>query len=201
MKLILRLFVVSAAGLLILVGCQKKEEKVNEETQVEALVGELGEDEIEGKVISARNISDYAYVELDTGKEKIWIARSRSDVKAGDIIRVTPSQVMKDFESKALDRTFESIIFVATIKVVKRAKAASDDGSGSSTVDETLISDSPAKGSIDKAEGGYTVAEIFEKRDSLESGVVKPYVLFVNILMNDQSPEKGTTKTFDVSPA
>lgn len=64
-----------------------------------------------GKVIETMNAGGYTYVQIDNSGEKTWVAVPESKVDVGQEISFGPGMVMHDFESKALKRKFESIIF------------------------------------------------------------------------------------------
>lgn len=74
-----------------------------------------------GKVLTAINVLDtYIYLEVDPddADENVWIAIPGDiAVKEGDRVRYKDGPVMKDFTSETLKRTFESVMFLATVVV------------------------------------------------------------------------------------
>ena len=68
-------------------------------------------DTVTGTVLEAMNASGYTYMNVDTGKEKIWVAIPATEVKKGDKVTYHQGMVMPDFHSKTLDRSFKKIIF------------------------------------------------------------------------------------------
>jgi hypothetical protein len=72
----------------------------------------------EGKVLSTLDAPGYTYMELANTEKKFWIAAPTMRVKAGDRVRFEQSLVMKNFNSKTLNRTFDQIIFVNSAKVL-----------------------------------------------------------------------------------
>jgi len=72
----------------------------------------------EGKVLSTLDAPGYTYMELANTEKRFWIAAPTMRVKAGDRVRFEQSLVMKNFNSKTLNRTFDQIIFVNSANVV-----------------------------------------------------------------------------------
>ncbi len=61
----------------------------------------------------------YTYMKVNEGEKSHWIAMTQRAVKKGDTIRYTGQGLMKNFHSKTLNRTFESIVFAADIQTPK----------------------------------------------------------------------------------
>jgi len=121
---------------------------------------------IEGSVSKVVDVPGYTYVEVETGKGTVWAAAPSVSVKAGDTVSFATGMEMHDFYSKTLQREFEVIYFVdrfisnsGTTSIDNEAAAAH----GSMDVQEAAV---PVEG-IGKADGGYTVAEIFARGDEL----------------------------------
>ncbi len=72
----------------------------------------------EGKVISTLDAPGYTYMELANTEKRFWIAAPTTRVKVGDRVRFEQSLVMKNFNSKTLNRTFDQIIFVNSATIV-----------------------------------------------------------------------------------
>ena len=72
----------------------------------------------EGKVLSTLDAPGYTYMELANTEKRFWIAAPTTRVKAGDRVRFEQSLVMKNFNSKTLNRTFDQIVFVNSATVI-----------------------------------------------------------------------------------
>ena len=72
----------------------------------------------EGKVLSTLDAPGYTYLELANTEKRFWIAAPTTRVKVGDRVRFEQSLVMKNFNSKTLNRTFDQIIFVNSATIV-----------------------------------------------------------------------------------
>jgi hypothetical protein len=123
-----------------------------------------------GKVLEVLNASNYTYVRVDTGKEKLWLAGPTTQVKAGDRVFFSPEMPMTSFQSKALGRTFDLIYFVGSIdrEGAEPAKGAlppghppTSPGAGGAVAAKLDFS------KITKLAGGKTVAEIIQEKKQL----------------------------------
>lgn len=74
----------------------------------------------EGKVLQAIPSNEYVYIEAKSGGTTLWIAAPATELKKGNTIRFPNGTVMSNFFSKRLQRTFDEVLFVGRIKVVKK---------------------------------------------------------------------------------
>ncbi len=68
---------------------------------------------LHGKVLESMQSGGYTYLQIDTGSTTPWIAIPESKVTVGTEVSCAPGMTMKNFSSKTLNRTFDSIIFSA----------------------------------------------------------------------------------------
>ncbi len=68
-------------------------------------------DSLSGKVAETMNSGGYTYISLEKNGKKTWVAVPEAKVKVGQEVACQPGMEMKNFTSKTLGRTFESIIF------------------------------------------------------------------------------------------
>lgn len=66
---------------------------------------------IKGTVIETMDAASYTYLHINNDGQKLWAAIPASEVKVGDEVEIASGAEMKNFSSKSLGRTFESIIF------------------------------------------------------------------------------------------
>ncbi len=64
-----------------------------------------------GKVLETMDAGGYTYLKVDTGLSQPWVAIPQAKVAVGQKITYEPGMVMKNFASKTLNRTFDSIVF------------------------------------------------------------------------------------------
>jgi len=73
-----------------------------------------------GKVLEVIDTSMYTYLQVATDKGAIWLAASKTSVAKGATIGYPDGAVMTNFYSKSLNRTFETIIFLDKVEVLKK---------------------------------------------------------------------------------
>ena len=121
-----------------------------------------------GKVVETMDSGGYTYINIKQDGKSIWVAVPITQVKVGQEVSVLPGFVMNDFQSKTLDRTFESIVFSSGL-------AGEDAKTSAMPSDNKHAAPAPAKKveniKVDKAKGpnAYTVAELHAKRNDLDS--------------------------------
>lgn len=72
----------------------------------------------EGTVVSSQSSGGYSYIEVTGSKGNVWLAAPMTQVKVGEKIRYETGSEMRNFTSRALNRTFPSIFFVGSVAVV-----------------------------------------------------------------------------------
>jgi hypothetical protein len=70
-----------------------------------------GIDVISGKVVETMNSGGYTYILIESGDKNIWGAVPTMEVTVGQELQLLPGQTMTNFNSKSLNRTFDSVIF------------------------------------------------------------------------------------------
>ena len=152
---------------LLLLGCQKESAQSSSE---KAPPVQQPPSAIEGTVLSTMDAGGYTYVEVDSQGNKIWIAGPATKVTVGEKVSAPGGMPMKNFNSKSLGRTFDEIFFVGAIMTPGAGTTPAPDSAPHANMPQPTGADSmaPAAGEISKAAGGYTVEELFAKKDSLK---------------------------------
>ncbi len=140
----------------------------NEDTQSSSPQA-LSKDPLVGTVAETMNSGGYTYILLQTKTKMFWVAISETKVSVGQEVVLAPGFEMIEFQSKSLNRTFDSIIFSEGL--------VSQGGEASEKPQKKTLGSSGAKPAVqkdvkvEKAEGGnaYTVSELFEKRTELDN--------------------------------
>ncbi|MFZ0469588.1 MAG: hypothetical protein WAL92_11780 [Thiogranum sp.] len=127
---------------------------------------------LNGEIVETMNAAGYTYVLLNTDSGKIWAAATETSVKVGQRVSVPPGELMTDFSSKTLNRTFDKIYFVSGIYPEGALEKAADQGHGMGASSRTVVTDAHVEG-VAKAEGGYTVEEILTRSSKLTGQKVK----------------------------
>ncbi|BBG66115.1 NrfJ [Hydrogenimonas sp.] len=129
----------------------------------------------EGKVVETMDAGVYTYAKINDGNAEYWIAGPKTPLKVGEKVSFAPQMWMENFPSKTLNRTFDKILFVAVIAPLKGESVHNCENCGpdKKVAAEDKSGESSSSISVEKAEGGYTVAEIFSKSADLKNKVVK----------------------------
>ncbi len=137
----------------------------NEQSQ-ETAVAANGHKVVVKEVIQT---SAYTYLNVEEAGSSSWLAVTRREVEPGATLYHQGGLEMKNFESKELKRTFEAVYFVDGI---------SDQPISASTGKPAWSPHKPASDakteiSVEKADGGISIAELFARRSSHANQKVK----------------------------
>ena len=66
---------------------------------------------LSGEVLEVKNVESYTYLRLKTAQGETWAAVPTAQVKKGAKVTIVNAMVMNNFESKALKKTFDSVVF------------------------------------------------------------------------------------------
>lgn len=121
----------------------------------------------------------YTYINVTEGNEQYWMAIPSMVVKKDETYFYKSGMVMKDFESKELDRTFDLITFSEGISANESGltQKAKNPHTNADT-NKSVISDVK----IEKAKNGISVEELHTKKESFSSKevIVRGKVVKVN---------------------
>lgn len=123
---------------------------------------------ISGKVLKTMDSGGYTYIRLQKeGGKKIWIAVPKTKIVVGKQASFFSGAEMKNFKSKTLNRTFDSIIFSAGIVSSKGGKNARKEAVVTPGSKGAMVAADKVK--VAKAAGpdARTVAELFALKGSL----------------------------------
>lgn len=138
-----------------------------------------------GKVLQTMNAGGYSYVHIEQADgKKTWVAVMETPIKVGAEMTFKPGVEMGRFESKALKRTFDSIVFSDGVLSGAAPVAAANPGKdqGVSPGSNGSIAAKKGKISVTKATGpnAYTVegaiknsAKLNKKKVVIHAQVVK----------------------------
>jgi len=103
--------VVLAIVTLLLAACGSENVPVDFEAAVSSteLSGNRGE------VLSSIQVPGYTYIEVRTDGRILWLAGNPVEVADGEIITWDAAMVMQDFQSNALNRTFDEVVFISAV--------------------------------------------------------------------------------------
>jgi len=168
---LLLVFVLSVS---ILFSCGEKQQPEAQQ------MGQMSNEQMNGavhNVIVEEKIdaSNYSYLKVKEKENSYWIAVNKMDINPGEFVIFSKSMEMKNFKSEALDRTFESILFVDDAKKSgseEQLKAPHQNVTGNK--DESI--------NVSAVKDGYTVEQIHKQKSSLEfkTVIVRGKVVKIN---------------------
>ncbi len=149
-----------------------------------------------GTVIETLNAAGYTYLLVAAGSQQTWVAIPETPVKTGTEVGYYEGMVMKNFTSKTLNKTFDSIIFSAGLAPgagEMAGPARQEDSFAAAVTAEQKTAAAPAADipaqsggssvavaplqeiSVAKAGGdnGYTVEEIFTRAKELNGKKIR----------------------------
>lgn len=171
--------------------CRQKEEQPQEQAvqappQVSAHPP-IGADLHTGVVQEVLQATAYTYLKVKENGTDSWIAVTKREIQPGQTVSFVGGLEMKDFESKDLQRTFESVYFVDRLL---------DDQAAASATQQSAAMPHQTKPSVEKkeiliepAEGGITIGELFTNRNSYagKTVLIKGQVTKVNRAIMDRN--------------
>jgi len=172
MKNKMKLFTV-LFSILILVGCKDKGNysKINNETTA-------AKSDVH-KIVVKESVDggDYLYLNVDENGETYWMAISNMPVTVGDTYYYDGGMVMKDFESKQLEKTFDKITFAEGLRTTEKT---AESNQTNPHVNTNPVFNVDVK--IEKAKNGTSLAELLSAKKSFsgKSIIVKGQVVKVN---------------------
>ncbi|PKO35534.1 MAG: nucleotide-binding protein [Betaproteobacteria bacterium HGW-Betaproteobacteria-7] len=127
-------------------------------------VAPAADDVVRGVVLEVKDVESYTYLRLKTKSGETWAAVEKTPLKKGAEVTIEHAMVMKNFESVALKRRFDSIVFGQLAGAAGVAPAAAPHGGmAKAPVNVANIK-------VDKAAGANarTVAEIIGRAGQLK---------------------------------
>ena len=186
----LTLTAISILLALVSLSCRQKEQeqKQQQARQQQQVHTQQGGDTVDIHTAAVQEViqaTSYTYLKVKEADSEFWIAVTKRQIEAGATISFAGGLEMKNFESKDLQRTFETIYFVD--KIV---------GGGAPAPQQSVsmpngMKPEPEKKeiSIEPADGGITIGELFTNRDSYadKTVLIKGQVTKVNRAIMDRN--------------
>jgi len=150
----------------ILSGCnQQSSNTESDSSALDDVMSQVSTEKInEVKVLEFANAGAYTYVKLDDNGKVFWGAITARPVEIGKTYVYKPSLMMRNFPSKQLGKTFDSVMFIQDFSdaqaVHESAIARSEPQAHTKTAPQSGISVEPAK-------DGKSVAQIYADKNSL----------------------------------
>lgn len=141
--------------------------------------------QVAGKVLETFNGGGYTYARVGTPSGEQWAAVRETKMAVGDSVVIVAQMTMQKFESKTLNRTFDTIVFgemagagaAAAASAPSTMPAGHPATPGAMPPQMTSAMGSPSQHmkspdlvdvNVEKAEGGKTVAELWSGKSALK---------------------------------
>jgi hypothetical protein len=108
-------------------GTEKAGRPLIENEQIRSDDSEAMSEMFKGKVVEIIDAGRQFYVRIDTGDRRIWVAVPTFNGHIGDMVIVPPGLPVADFQSRKINRKFDMIYFVGSLRRV-------DGGNGDKAV-------------------------------------------------------------------
>jgi hypothetical protein len=161
---------ISVLSVLLLLSCQKKGDEPQEQAVQPTQQVQASTDLHKVVVQEVLQASAYTYLKVKENDRDYWIAIAKREIKPGETISFTGGLEMKDFQSKDLQRTFETIYFVDKIDSNEPSLPAGHPSIDTTHGMKPVIEKKEI--SIEPAEGGITIGELYSNRDSYANKTV-----------------------------
>jgi hypothetical protein len=125
---------------------------------------------VKGEILETRDVDSYTYLRLKTADGEIWAAVPTTTAKKGARVTIANPMTMENFESKALKKKFDRIVFGQLVEPgAATAPTASPQGA------KPPAAGGGAVAKVAKASGpeGRTVAEIVNGKSGLKDKTVQ----------------------------
>ncbi len=145
-----------------------------------------------GEVVETMNSGGYTYARVENDAKSVWAAGPETTLDVGTEVTFSTKMPMQGFRSETLDRTFDTLYFVGGFEAPDAA--GSEEPHGGMDMMQAMTGESGgaqhgsmpepgvAPGSIAKADGGHTVAELYAGCSSMvgETATVRGKVVKFN---------------------
>ncbi len=110
----------------------------------------------QGHVLLVQHAGGYTYMEVDVEGKSVWLAASQANARPGQLVHWGNYSVMRNFESKALGRVFDVILFVDSVSLAGQGATAQAPAAATSGEVLTVMNS-----------GGYSYLEVRQGEGSV----------------------------------
>lgn len=163
----LKILMISVLVLTVMVACDSKERVKATDAGHSATPAAMTADH-KVKVEEVIKAPSYMYLRVTEDGKEYWVATTDQPIEVGMTVYYDKGLVMKDFEVKELERTFESLWFVQkfrTEKGVTRSEGSVSPHGGGQIAPQSNVA-------VEKLPGGVTVAELYASPSSFEGKAI-----------------------------
>jgi hypothetical protein len=155
---------------LLLASCRPKEPEPQEQHAQPQQQRDAGGRVRTGKVQEVIQANAYTYLNVKDEDGLFWVAITKREMAVGETVSFADALEMKNFTSKDLQRTFETVYFVSALS--RGPLSAPRDMSGA-TSPHARAAMERLEISVERAEGGISIGELFSNRESYADKTVR----------------------------
>ena len=154
-----RIFVIIIFVSFLFTACSQNEEQKSQNQNKP-----INQNQHKAAVQEVVQVTDYTYLRVIENDKEYWIAAPKAEFKVGEVILYEKSMEMKNFTSKELNKTFDSILFIdnASVKL--------GEGVMNQPLKPVL---SKEEISVERASGGITIAQLYNNPKTYSGKVVR----------------------------
>lgn len=164
-KMRVKLFVITMMAVITIVACDSKQrvKAPAQDPQAPATQKSLGNAHtiLVKEVIQAKS---YTYLFVTEGDQEYWIATALQPIEAGMTLHYDEGLEMKDFTSKEIDKTFDSIFFVGQMRGTSRTAMDAMGGKKAMELPKDI--------SVVKIAGSISINELYDNKADYEGKTV-----------------------------
>ncbi len=149
-------------------GCVKKNKVPTAQNQTQAVPA--GTHEV--KVAEVIQSSQYTYLKVTENGAESWIAVTRQEATPGETYYYGDALEMKNFESKELKRTFETIYFVQELSKQPHSAEAALPNPHGNTMGKVAV-DAKEGISVAPAQDGLSIAKLYTSKNDYAGKKIK----------------------------
>lgn len=127
---------------------------------------------VAGEVLEVQNVEGYSYLRLKTAEGETWAAVPTAAVKKGAKVTIEGSMVMNNFESKALKKKFDKVVF-GTLVGAPGAHVSTAKGPAASSAPDVKVAKAAGASARTVAEIMTQPAELKDKPVVVQAKIVK----------------------------
>lgn len=116
------------------------------------------------EVLEAIPAGSYTYVRVEEGEAEKWLAITRREVEEGETYYYLDGMEMKNFHSKELNKTFESVLFIDNFSDQPFTASASPHDMNTPPGSKKSVTPK-ADVSVEPVSGGITIGELYSDKE------------------------------------
>lgn len=124
------------------------------------------------------HVKEYSYIRMMENGVEMWIAAPITEIEVGKTYYFGKVMEMKNFESKELNKTFESVYFVEKVSATEasitvKSTPTTEPAQGANGSETSKKVDATKEIKVEPLKDGITIAELFKNKDKYKGQLVK----------------------------